>query len=102
MRLGAWSQALAPGFGFCYKCRTPWKFVKPHYTTYEELHPTTKLPDQTMFLLTGRSCFPLCEKCWEETPVEERLPYYAEMFTTWKEADSDVWEKIAVAVKAGL
>lgn len=70
IRLGPWSRILAPGYSWCYRCRTPWKFVKGHDTAYE-------WGEINGYRYPFRGCFPLCEKCWSDlgTP-EARLPYY--------------------------
>jgi hypothetical protein len=75
---------LAPQYGICCKCKRPWKFVKPHDTRYIE----------------NKSCFPLCQKCWEElkTP-KNRLPYYKKLWLKWECWGNNVpWEVIEKAV----
>ncbi len=88
VRLGTWSQRLAPGYSWCFRCETPWLFVKGHDTKYS--------PD--------RACFPLCEKCWGELTPDERLPYYRQLWEHWKDVssvDGKEWPAIEAAVLAG-
>lgn len=68
-RLGRWSQLLAPGYSFCRRCKTPWRFVKWHDTSYGR----------------GHGCLPLCQMCWSELTPEQRLPYYLELIASWHE-----------------
>jgi len=59
----------APGFGVCYRCRRPWKFVKNHSTQFSN----------------SAGCFPLCEKCWRELKTPQaRWPYYHRLIEEWK------------------
>lgn len=44
-------------------------------------------------------CFPLCQQCWSELPVEGRLPYYKKLWISWDDPDID-WEPIRDAVYA--
>jgi hypothetical protein len=62
---------LAPGYSWCMRCKTPWKFTKAHYTPYTE----------------DRSCFPLCETCWQELTPEQRVPYYEKLVKWWYALD---------------
>ncbi len=66
LRVG-FERALAPGYGTCYKCQRPWKFVKSHSTQYTETW----------------GCFPLCEGCWSSMTPRERLPYYRQLWLNW-------------------
>jgi hypothetical protein len=86
MRLGRWSRALAPGYSWCLRCETPWRFVTPHYTQYDP----------------SRGCFPLCEKCWTELETPEaRLLYYLRMVQDRPPPKVEMWQKIKKAVLAG-
>jgi len=94
IRLGTWSQKLAPGFSWCFRCETPWRFVHGHDTPYAYDHQGA----------VTRSCFPLCEKCWAELTPEQRLPYYRQLWDVWTSSgsveDRD-WQGIEAAVLAG-
>lgn len=85
IRLGGWSRILAPGYSWCERCKTPWPFVHPHMTKYDDRR------------FAGRCCFPLCEKCWHDlgTP-ERRLPYY-ERFAAWSSPERRPQIRDAVA-----
>ena len=57
----AFERLLAPGYGWCYRCKRPWKYAEPHTTWYSE----------------SAGCFPLCETCWTRLGAPEaRRPYY--------------------------
>lgn len=80
---------LAPGYGTCFRCDIPWKFIKGHPTPYGG----------------GRACFPLCEMCWQELTIEERLPYYEKLLKWWNtmtRVEGGEAEAIIGAVVAGL
>lgn len=100
LRLGRWSQLLAPSYGHCERCGTTWNFVKPHST----------------YFTPERGCFPLCVECWEELTPEGRVPYYRKLYNRWanhsywdsSEHDgrdetefADTWQLIAAAVLSG-
>ena len=95
LRLGAWSRRFAPGFSWCYRCKTPWRFVTPHSTEY--IVATMEH--------AGHGCFPLCEKCWAALVPAERLPYYRLLVREWtmqgSHVDADKWAAIKAAVLEG-
>lgn len=88
-RLGPASRLLAPGYSWCGRCRTSWRFVEGHSTNYTE----------------HRGCFPLCEACWSELTPEQRLPFYRDLWQSWQadgsDKEPDVWNQIESAVLAG-
>jgi hypothetical protein len=88
LRLGPLSRILAPGFGWCRCCKTPWKFVEGHSTQYTR----------------NSGCFPLCKWCWRDLSPHQRLPYYREMWEDWNRTgpDDSRWEDIERAVLEGL
>ena len=71
-RLRSWLapalRRLAPGYSWCKRCGTPWKFVEEHETWYRPTH----------------AVFALCRPCWPELTSEERLPYYRQVFDDWE------------------
>lgn len=77
MRLGRIGKLFARGYTWCFRCRTPWKFVEPHTTDYEWGDGW------------ARGCFALCEECWAEleTPTA-RLPFYEMLFAHPGRSDS--------------
>lgn len=94
-------RTLSPGYSTCMRCLRPWKYVEGHSTQYTEV----------------RGCFPLCEGCWSDLSVEERLPYYRRLVEEWaadmthvtpsereerfRELFDDDWPAIRQAVEAG-
>lgn len=84
---------LAPGLGYCHRCRRPWNCVEPHATRYTD----------------SKSCFPLCESCWRALSPPDRLPYYASLWRVWMTPEGggpDLhepgdWDRLQRAVMAG-
>jgi len=60
MRIGPLGILLAPGWGTCGRCHTPWKFVDQH----------------TVWPKLSHGYFVLCEKCWDACTPEQRVAYY--------------------------
>ena len=96
LRLGKVTQFLTPGYGSCGKCETTWAFVEGHSTIY----------------LNGSGCFPLCELCWSELLIEDRLPFYRSLVEHWISSGEvgwyqndvhffDIWKAIEAAVLRG-
>ncbi len=80
--------AFSPRYSSCGRCNMTWDYVDGHDTKYSE----------TM------GCFPLCERCWGELTIEERLPYYKALWIEWDKfrvTDQETWEQIKKAVLAG-
>jgi hypothetical protein len=50
---------------------------EPHYTQYSE----------------GSGMFPLCEDCWSDLSIKERLPYYTQLVQQWIKQESDMGHK---------
>jgi hypothetical protein len=75
---------LALGYGSCGCCGVPWKFTKRHTTDYSSIS----------------GCFPLCEKCWSELSIDDRVIYYYRLVCqVWNRPE--VWETVYKAVKEG-
>lgn len=84
------------GIGRCHSCRINWHAIQSHDTSYDDTH----------------ACFPLCEICWDQLSIHQRLRYYRKLFDSWRcisfhdtkngEPWNDVWEKIEKAVIKGL
>lgn len=89
LRIGLLSRWLACllsfGYGSCFRCHTPWNWVKYHVTDYTP----------------HRGCLPLCEKCWAELTPEGRLPFYRALIEQWDGEDSETWSAVEAAVLAG-
>jgi hypothetical protein len=88
IRIGRISHYLSPGYSWCHRCLTAWRFVRWHSTTYH---------------IKGHGCFPLCEKCWRELTPEQRLPFYRELWVEWGMPTDEHhnWPDIAYAVLKG-
>lgn len=82
-RIGLAGQIKAPGYGYCERCKTPWKFVEGH---------------DTAIGTHGAGVFCLCHACWRETDTETRLVYYQSAFVRcgW----IYMWSEIEAAVRA--
>lgn len=105
-RLGSWSRVLAPGYGWCGRCKTPWRFVQGHPTPYESRPIDLQAPDGTILpdaALFEKSCFPLCQKCWVDLGDPwERLPFYYDLWQDlWGAPEDSPWGPIRDAVLAG-
>lgn len=94
-RLGPLSRLLAPSYGACFRCKTSWRFAKPHVTAYEP----------------GRAVHPLCERCWKELATPEaRYVFYGRFLTAWHDVyaasgDQEQMERIrraATSIVAAL
>ena len=67
------ARMFAPGFGKCYHCGTPWRFVRSHVTMYDD----------------HRGCFCLCRQCWPLLSTAQRLAYYEVCFHDWQRLGCD-------------
>lgn len=83
IRIGRLSNWLAPGYGACGRCHTNWHFCEGH---------STDVPG------TGSGLFPLCEQCWAELAPAQRLPYYRELYESWREHRDYSWDTLKAAV----
>ena len=92
LRIGRIGRLLAPGYGWCLRCRTPWLFVRWHHT---------------FFGSRCHGCLPLCETCWAELTPAQRLPFYRELIQSWHEepgrglAFDEEWSLVETAVLGG-
>lgn len=68
--------ALGLGYGLmgCLKCDTPYDCIKSHCTYYN-------FSEKYGSYCSGVHA--LCEPCWAELSVEERLPYYNQLVDYW-------------------
>jgi len=93
---GYFGRWFAPGYSACGRCRRPWKFCDGHSTRYSDSH----------------GCFPLCEQCWLELTVEQRMPFYRYLvWGTWASSYcscancrpelESLWNEVEQAVLAG-
>ena len=91
IRIGRIGHLVAPGYGHCLRCKTPWRFVREHITAYNY----------------SSACFALCEKCWAPLTPDQRLPYYREQIWHWSypyngRTFDETWREVKTAVLAGL
>jgi len=84
---------LLPHFGYarCPRCRRPWYAAKRHNTWYGQ---------------GSGFCFVLCESCWQEISLSERLWYYESSWDRWmretrKPDNLPSWTELKVAVLGG-
>lgn len=66
--IGLISRTIFLSYSSCGRCGRTWNICKGHSTQYTE----------------SRGCFPLCEECWEELSIFERLPYYKALWNKWR------------------
>lgn len=66
--VGFFARLIFPVCSSCGRCGRPWTICEGHTTPYDR----------------SGGCFPLCEQCWRELTPEDRLPYYEELFKSWK------------------
>lgn len=84
---GNLAEHIYPNDGRCSRCKTPWAVCKPH--------PTGDV-----------CCLALCQKCWRELSVSQRLVYYVDQ-RIWKIVDveySEVlrrWKKVVKIASEG-
>lgn len=90
--IGGITHRVYPQYSTCGRCGRPWNVAKPHYTNY-----------QRSITGGGAGCFPLCEPCWGELTIGERIPYYKSLWNLWLESPpmNETWEDILDAVREG-
>lgn len=62
------TSVLFPGYSGCGRCGRKWPVCKCHIIQYN----------------ATSGCFPLCEGCWRELSIEDRIPYYNDMVDEWE------------------
>lgn len=65
-----------PGQSTCMRCQLPWALCDSHSVKMSE----------------RKSCFAICEDCWQELAPEERLIYYEALFHEWAMMSSEAWD----------
>ena len=82
------------GYGHCGRCFRPWNICEEHATYYSET----------------QGCFPLCQDCWNEMTPLMRLPFYRDLYASWRHQHFEAfgnllglaeWEMIKKAVLDG-
>lgn len=81
--IGATTRPFCLNFTYCGHCGRPWKMCRPHITYWNQ----------------NQGCFPLCEDCWKELTIEERVPYYIMLVNSWGDRSNKA--QILDAVWAG-
>lgn len=76
-RLRWLGRLLAPAYGTCGRCGTPWRFVRHRPVPYAP----------------GRSMFVLCVKCWDDTDVVKRIAYHLRATERWGAVD-EIWQGV--------
>jgi hypothetical protein len=83
------------GQSCCMRCMVPWDLTQRHNTNYcphgvgaHGIGAMMYLPDGRPVLdyehfLLCSGTFALCEPCWSEMTVLERLPYYLQLIDDW-------------------
>jgi len=93
--IGIISRLYYPTFGTCGHCGRAWAVAKRHLT---------RCNDQG-------GCFTLCQMCWEDLTIEQRLPHYLSLYLQWRSEGfatkngvpwEQVWKEMESAVRAGL
>jgi hypothetical protein len=81
-------------YSACRRCNRPWNICKGHTTKYSD----------------WGGCFPLCEACWSELSLVQRLPYYRDLVDFWMskgypdhngQSWDDLWETLEQNVLSG-
>jgi DNA-directed RNA polymerase subunit RPC12/RpoP len=79
------------GYGHCLRCGMPWNFTPKHFTVYTETE----------------KCVALCEHCWSQIDIKERLPFYRKLYGYWrrrcnfKPLHRENWSHIKASVLKG-
>lgn len=86
---------LYPNYSTCGRCGRTWNICESHSTPYSE----------------HGSCFPLCQDCFNELTIDERLPYYRQLIDEWIEGGDEnhngqswnnLWDVLEQNVRNGL
>lgn len=83
--IGIIAKPFCLGYSSCGHCGRPWPICNEHATMYT----------------WDRGCFPLCEDCWSELTIEERWPYYLDLWSRWSSEDENKLELMRRAVMEG-
>lgn len=95
-KLSSICNILYPYHGKCLRCHRSWALCLGHSTIYS----------------AHIGIFALCEECWAELSIEERIPYYKKCWNGWRIWYKDLlaadnahpqseWAMIEAAVRAG-
>ena len=86
LRIGSLSRAISPRhIARCGDCQTTFWWVEKHIT----------------YSVYG-GIFPLCEKCWRDLTVEQRLPHYSDLLALDGVGfDVDECRAVLAAVRSG-
>lgn len=105
-----WSQSDV-GYSACLRCWRGYRFVKMHTTPYHACTEPQRIAANRQYGrpddFEGDECAGvdvLCEDCWGELTVAERLPFYEIQMTAWRNGDAlerDI-AKVMRAAERGL
>ena len=85
VRVGRVGKLFAHGYSDCKRCHTPWFFVEPRVVDFTP----------------SFGGFALCEKCWAESSLGERLAFNEECWREcWHQSDNYTHEEMVVGVVA--
>ena len=65
---GFFAWLVSPMYSWCGRCGMPWSVTKHHETRVTEVS----------------GIFPLCEICWKDLTPQDRLPYYRNLYESWR------------------
>jgi hypothetical protein len=54
-----------------------------------------------VIVANGTGCSPLCEQCWSNLTIAQRLPYYHKMLWDHGGIETNKWPRLKAAVLAG-
>jgi len=87
--VGFFSRLVPLGYSHCYHCGRTWNIVrKMHCTQYDDVW----------------GCCPLCEKCWRDMTIEQRVKAHWQLYLDWQKfgaVDVEKWHAIERAVRGG-
>lgn len=92
-KMKGWSSRIKnPDYSSCGHCGRTWDTCKYHATPYTN---------------NSAGCFPLCEDCWSELSIEERLPHYMRLVDSWEAFGyppnyHETWDELRLDIKESV
>lgn len=81
--LGMMSRIAFYSYSWCGVCKRTWNICEKHSTEYK-----TEMDGMITW-----GCFPLCEECWQDLTIEQRIPYYEDLWQDWLQQETDKTEE---------